>query len=134
MVAANDEPGPEPATVRPYVLTGGRVGRPAAELPLETLVTATFQADTDAESATPEMRTIVALAVGRFISLAELSAHAKLPLGVIRVLVSDLVDANLLSQVGTPTSGPRRAGGTGYTHQSPSLAILEDVLDGVSSL
>jgi hypothetical protein len=78
----------EDLVIRPFLLTGGRT-RPAQEgLRVETLV----QARTDALHANLrfEARQIVELCQ-QPISVAELAAALHVPLGVARVLVSDLV-------------------------------------------
>ena len=58
-------------------------------------------------------------------SVAELSAHLSLPLGVVRVLVGDLADEGLVVvHTGSPTAAPPAA----------NLKVLESVLDGISAL
>ena len=118
-------------TIRPYVLTGGRVGQSSSDLPLETLVTVPF--DVNTTSTTPEKGEILAVAAKQYISIAELSAHVKLPLGVIRVLICDLVDEGLIS-LHRPAFTGSSTSQSGYQHQSPSLTVLESVLDGISAL
>jgi hypothetical protein len=77
--------------VRPYAVTGGRVSAASADLPMEALV----ESATTPESLrglTPEKKKILQLATGEYQSVAELSAHTRLPLGVVRVLVTDLAE------------------------------------------
>ena len=64
-----------------------------------------------------------------YISVAELSALLHLPLGVIRILVSDLADQQY---VRVHTSQPVEVN----TGESPalSLSVLESVLNGISAL
>ncbi|WP_228374232.1 DUF742 domain-containing protein [Demequina phytophila] len=120
----------EAYTVRPYALTGGRVSAASSDLPMEALVESTV--DPQASSGlTPEKKKILQLAAGQFQSVAELSAHTRLPLGVVRVLVTDLAEVNYLKI---------HVGGTAddaTTHDASgglSLSLLESVLDGIAAL
>ncbi|MFE9954812.1 DUF742 domain-containing protein [Micromonospora sp. NPDC005299] len=93
--APSPDPGPdtgdgEPTGPRPFVLTAGRVdGDPA--IGLETQVTARPESGSWAVIArlAPELATIVALCAEP-ISVAEISARARMHFGVTRVLVGDL--------------------------------------------
>ncbi|MFJ7202370.1 DUF742 domain-containing protein [Streptomyces sp. NPDC098789] len=113
-----------PARVRPYSLTGGRT-RFAQVLHVESFV-ATLDPGTKAAPARPdkmpEMRAIVELC-RRMRTVAEISALLKLPLGVVRVLVSDLAD-----------QGRIRVYGTGHAAGRPDRALLERVLSGLRRL
>jgi hypothetical protein len=113
----------EPRTVRPYTLTRGRTRARQGVLPLEALVRATGTEDT---AQTPERRRICAMTGDRILSVAELSAHLGLPLGVIRVLVGDLADEGLVSI--HRNDDPQQ--------QTPAahLKVLESVLDGITAL
>jgi hypothetical protein len=93
---AEDEADEETYAVRPYAVTGGRT-RTTTNEPLP--VEALVQA---------------------------LGAHVSLPVGIVRVIVSDLSDA-----------GKVRIHGSGaLTASAPatSLSVLESVLNGISSL
>jgi hypothetical protein len=114
------EPGrSEPRLVRPYALTGGRARNLWTGLQLEALLSATAAATTQV-ALSPEQRTIAQLCHHHFQSVAEISALLKLPLGVVRVLVGEMVDRGILELY-----QPR--------HQSehPDRALLERVLDGL---
>lgn len=75
--------------IRPFLLTGGRT-RPAREdLRIETLIQS--RPGPVPEGLRFEARLIVE-SCRQATSMAELAAAAKIPLGVARVLVSDLVD------------------------------------------
>lgn len=90
------EDDPDDLVIRPFLLTGGRT-RPAREnLHIETLI----QARPGAMPAALrfEARQIVELC-RQATSMAELSAALRVPLGVARVLVSDLVDDGSVSVV-----------------------------------
>ena len=125
-----EAPGPGPsepaivehALVRPYARTGGRTRGRGALLPIEALVRATGR---PAPALAPETTEILELASWQYISIAELSAHLKLPVGVVRVLVADLADCGL---VGVAGSQPAHDG------PAATLKILESVLDGISAL
>ncbi|MEU1616059.1 DUF742 domain-containing protein [Streptomyces sp. NPDC008238] len=117
------------ARVRPYALTGGRTSFGHVLL-VETFV-ATIDGSTErreltsgnwAERVMPEMRAIVELC-RRMRSVAEISALLRMPLGVVRVLLSDLAD-----------QGRIRVYGTGHGPGAPDRALLERVLGGLRRL
>ncbi|MFE4172342.1 DUF742 domain-containing protein [Streptomyces sp. NPDC056909] len=118
-----------PARVRPYSLTGGRT-RFGHVLLVETFVAAIEAADerkelTDGGASSkvmPEIQAIVELC-RRMRTVAEVSALLKMPLGVVRVLLSDLAD-----------QGKIRVYGTGYGTGQPDHALLERVLSGLRRL
>lgn len=105
------------ASVRPYVLTGGRT-RASRDLALETLVSATA----GVRSPLPlEHVALVALCAVP-VSVAEVAARLQMPLGVARVLIGDLVASGALTVHGSsPAAGPDRA-------------LLARVLDGLRRL
>jgi len=109
-----------------YALTRGRTRPAGRELPIETLVTvAEPAAGQEANPALqPEWRTIVKLCVTRPLSVAEIGASLGVPVGVARVLVSELAGAGYLV-----VHLPQAAGGGG----GPSHAILGRLLDGLRS-
>jgi hypothetical protein len=113
----------EARVVRPYALTRGRTRPGRSDLPLEALVRVVTGA-TDPVG-TAERRRILDLTREQILSVAELSAHLSLPLGVVRVLVGDLADEGLVVvHTGSPTAAPHAA----------NLKVLESVLDGISAL
>jgi hypothetical protein len=75
-----------------------------------------------AERVMPELRAIVKLCRGTR-SVAEVSALLRIPLGVVRVLISDLAD-----------QGRIRVYGTGHEPGCPDRALLERVLSGLRRL
>ncbi|MFI6410058.1 DUF742 domain-containing protein [Streptomyces sp. NPDC050585] len=126
--------GRRPARVRPYSLTGGRT-RFGHVLLVETFVAApaAAAAEAAAEAADgrsarpggrlmPEMRAIVQVC-RRMRTVAEVSALLRMPLGVVRVLISDLAD-----------QGKLRVYGTGHGSGQPDRALLERVLSGLRRL
>jgi hypothetical protein len=121
-----------PARVRPYSLTGGRT-RFGHVLLVETFVAALeapeerkelANGDTPATPGMPEMRAIVELC-RRMRTVAEIAALLKMPLGVVRVLLSDLADQGKIRVYGT---------GTGHGTGRPNRALLERVLSGLRRL
>lgn len=88
-----------PAGLRPFVLTSGRVDGVDPDIGLETQVTARsdgpMRTGVPVASLAPELRTIMALSAAP-ISVAEISARARLHLGVTRILVGDLRAAGYL--------------------------------------
>jgi len=126
MTSTRPEDGePEASAVRPYTVTGGRT-RPSstAVLPFEALVEAIGPVEA---CRLPEARHILAATDREYLSIAELSAHLQLPIGVVRVLVGDLLDAGLVAVHGTASSrsDPSR---------SETLRVLERALDGICAL
>jgi hypothetical protein len=121
--------GRKPARVRPYSLTGGRT-RFGHVLLVETIVAALDASPERPELTSggwgdrvmPEMRAIVELC-RRMRSVAEISALLNMPLGVVRVLLSDLAD-----------QGKIRVYGTGHGTGRPDRALLERVLSGLHRL
>lgn len=78
---------PRPAFVRPFTLTGGRTV-PLTDLPLEATLQVTDEARRRMWTSGPK-GDVVHVAHGR--SVAEVSAHLDLPIGVVRVILADLV-------------------------------------------
>jgi hypothetical protein len=113
----------ETYTVRPYAVTGGRTTPTSSELPVEALVQALGPADV---SMTPEKRAILELTAVQYLSVAELSAHVKLPVPVVRIVVGDLADQHKVRVHGLTR--------TGDYNPSATLSVLESVLNGISSL
>ncbi|MFK0114315.1 DUF742 domain-containing protein [Streptomyces sp. NPDC090994] len=126
---------PAPARVRPYSLTGGRTSFG------HVLLVETFVGAVDAAAAPeaaeepgevtsgpprvlPEMRAIVELC-RRMRTVAEIAALLRMPLGVVRVLLSDLADQGKIRVYGT---------GTGHGTGRPDRALLERVLSGLRRL
>ncbi|MBC6459800.1 DUF742 domain-containing protein [Actinomadura sp. HBU206391] len=79
--------------VRPYVLTGGRT-RTRQHLFVHTLISVRHYDPSFAARLHPEARSLYERARTSTESVAELSAHCGVPLGVTRVLLGDLAAAN----------------------------------------
>ena len=103
--------------VRPFIITGGRARSSSRDLPIETLVTATGKPV--GGGGTIEWRRIAEMCA-KPTSVAEVAARVGVPIGVARVLVSDMVAAGLLE-----------------THQVASDAdteFIERLINGIRSL
>lgn len=122
--------GEDAYTVRPYAVTGGRISAASNELPMEALVISSTESQTS-KGLTPEKKKILSLAAGTYQSVAELSAHTRLPLGVVRVLVTDLAESQYLT---IHIAGTVQDKSTHNEHGDISLSLLESVLDGIAAL
>ncbi|WEO96975.1 DUF742 domain-containing protein [Streptomyces sp. FXJ1.172] len=118
-------PGEEAVTsdfVRSYVITGGRSLPTSEDLALHTLVTLAPER-TPPLGAGPEVRAIWELCSGGYLSVAEVAGHLELPVGVVRLLLTDLsAQGHLLLRAEPPR------------HQNVDRATLEKVLNGLQSL
>lgn len=106
--------------IRPYALTGGRT-KPRYDLLVETLVSVPRYDPSLSDSLMPESRMLYERARTR-VSIAELSVSLSLPLGVVRVLVSDLA-----------AQGAIYIHPTAYAYQH-DRNVLERILDGLKRL
>jgi Protein of unknown function (DUF742) len=102
-----------------FAITGGRTRSTDRDLPVESLVTRNDRRPD--ELLQQEYRVIIELAT-RPVSLVEIGAQLRVPVGVARVLVSDLADAGYLTVHAPP---PAAAGG------GPAVAVLSRLLDGL---
>jgi hypothetical protein len=115
--------------VRTYVITGGRVRPSRNTIGPEALLVAAGPEAGPVRGAgrlvvpsTGEQRALLRMCE-RLLSVAEAAAHLGLPVSVVAVVASDLVDAGLL----TARSGIPPAG-------RPDRALLQEVLDGLRKL
>lgn len=105
--------------VRSYVITGGRQLPAADRLSLLTLVTIAPDRELPLGSG-PEVRAIWELCLGGYLSVAEVAAHLELPVGVARLLLTDLTEhGHLLRREAPPPA------------QAVDKRILEEVLHGL---
>ena len=114
---------PRGALVRPYAVTRGRT-EPQCDIPIEAVLVASQAAVQEARFAGHDKYRIALLCEPRAQSLAEIAAHCRLPLGVTRVLVADMVIDRLLS---LHSAAPRH----GFTER---MDLLERVLSGLRKL
>jgi hypothetical protein len=113
-----DEAGP---LVRSYAVTGGRTRSDTRGLDLITLVAAVRPANT-VPGLEPEHARVLSLCQ-RPVSVAEVAARVDLPLPVVKVLLSDLIERNLVLFRTTAT-----------VSDAPSPHLLQAVLDGIRKL
>jgi hypothetical protein len=106
--------------VRPYAITRGRT-RPRHHLLVETLISVPHYDPEFSRALMPESQALYERA-RETISIAELSAHLTIPLGVIRVLLSDLAADEMVF-----------IHPTGYSYQY-DRSILGRILDGLKKL
>ncbi|MEU2927454.1 DUF742 domain-containing protein [Streptomyces sp. NPDC007251] len=119
----DDEAGP---VVRPYAMTRGRTTSPGQHrLDLIAVVVTEPGVDDPETDPTlaPEHVEIVGLCLREPQSVAELAAELDLPVGVVRVLVGDLVHAELV-HVTRPVPPA----------ELPDERILRDVINGLRAL
>ena len=119
-----DQPNdPRGALVRPYAVTRGRT-EPRRDIPIEAVLVASASAVAEARFAGHDKQRIAGLCDSQALSLAEISAYARLPLGVTRVLVADMVTEGLLA-LHEPVAAE------GYHDR---MQLLERVLSGLRRL
>lgn len=94
-----DDEAPVARVVRPYTLTGGRTA-PKVDLPFE----ATLRRAVDVLDAPADPRLAQILAVCDKRSVAEVSAHVHMPIGVVRVLLGDLAEQGYVRVQATLTA------------------------------
>ncbi|WP_369405980.1 DUF742 domain-containing protein [Streptacidiphilus carbonis] len=129
----DDEPWDDDAElsqlVRPYTLTRGRTRH--AEGAAFDVIAQVVAADRtglpdpdEAEGADdPEHQQILELVRSQPLSVAEIAAETDLPLGVVRILLGDLLDAELI-RVSRPVP----------TALLPDVSVLREVIQGLRAL
>jgi hypothetical protein len=118
-VETEDAVGPR---VRPYVLTKGRT-QSTYELALETMVNVRADARWTGAALNSEYQPVRALCL-KPVSVAEVAANLSMPLGVARVLLSDMAEMGLLHIHGTERTAEGR----------PPMALMRRVLAGLQRL
>ncbi len=111
--------------VRPYAVTGGRT-EPAGEV-LDVIAVVVAMPgveaeDDDPQRRTPEHRRILALCQ-RQATVADIAAGTALPLGVVRVMLSDLILAGAVTVIRQRPAGVR-----------PGNDVLQEILNGLRAL
>ncbi|MFJ4922191.1 DUF742 domain-containing protein [Streptomyces sp. NPDC088725] len=110
------------SALRPYVITKGRSRPTRNTIGVETLLVAADPSPALPVSATREEVALVRMCE-RLLSLVEAAAHLQLPVSVVKVLASDLVDSGHLSaRTGVPQA------------TAPDSQLLQEVLDGLRRL
>jgi hypothetical protein len=110
------------AVVRPYTLVRGRTQVGHGTFDLVTYVVAMVQSLYAWDGIEPEHHKLLTVCQ-RPQSVSELTARMNLPLGVVRVLLGDLLDMNVIR-----VSQPMHAGGR------PHISVIRHVLDGLRAL
>ncbi|GAA1384024.1 DUF742 domain-containing protein [Catellatospora chokoriensis] len=89
----DEEAGP---VVRPYALTSGRTRPAKGTFDLVSLVAATQPITALSPGRSPEQLAIVRMSQQR-LSVAEIAAHLDLSINIVRVLLGDLLQAELIT-------------------------------------
>ncbi|WP_018348443.1 DUF742 domain-containing protein [Longispora albida] len=117
----DEEAGP---VVRPYAMTRGRTRPVGGDFDLIAIVMATGSASEAGAGAGLEPEHVAILDLCRRpLSVAEISAHLDLPVGIVRVLLGDLQTSGLVL-----TRAPQPA------MEQPSKRVLLAVIDGLRAL
>ncbi|MBO0870162.1 MAG: DUF742 domain-containing protein [Micromonosporaceae bacterium] len=114
---------PRGALVRPYAVTRGRT-EPQRDIALEAILLCTGRGQQEARFAGRDKHVIASICDGRAQSLAEIAAYTRLPLGVARVLVADMVAEGLLALHEV----------MGFEDADGRMEVLERVLSGLRRL
>lgn len=109
--------------VRPYAVTRGRARPVAGQFDLLTYVIAEPTADADQPGLQPEARAILRMLANGPATVAELASRLNLATGVLRVLLGDLLAAELI------TVHPPAA-----VRQLPDDSVLKAVIDGLRAV
>ena len=109
--------------MRPYAVTRGRT-EPVQNIAIEAVFTTTHRGRQEGAFAGRDKHTIAVMCDGRPQSLAEVAAMMRMPLGVTRVLVSDMAVDGLLA-----IHGPAEE-----DDDEDRLDMLERVLGGLRRL
>ncbi|MEV6103757.1 DUF742 domain-containing protein [Streptomyces sp. NPDC051940] len=117
----DEEEQPTADFVRSYVIAGGHHVPPADELSLHTLITLAPDAELP-RSASPEVRAIWELCGGGYLSVAEVAGHLGLPVGVVRVLLSSLLENRQLLRRGAPAKA-----------EAVDRELIKEVLHGLQT-
>ena len=91
----------EPGLVRPYARTGGRT-KPGRDLDLEALVLPTTNGREawDSPLLSPEHHSVIEICQSS-VSVAEIAARLRVPIGVARIIIADMVDLGLVEVLKT---------------------------------
>jgi len=115
-----DDEAPTARVVRPYTLTGGRTA-PKIELPVE----ATLRRESNGSVEPTDGNLVSILEVCDKRSVAEVSAHVKMPIGVVRVLLGDLIEQGHVRVQATLTAD---------SSQDERRELIERTLRGLRTL
>jgi Protein of unknown function (DUF742) len=107
--------------VRPYAVTRGRT-KPRYQQEIEAMVATMYYEPRELSSLTPECRAILEFCRD-WVSVAEISAVLRMPLGVVRILVADMAAEGLV-----------RIQQLNHAQGGPDVKLLERVLSGLRKL
>jgi hypothetical protein len=107
--------------VRHYALTAGRTRPPGEKLDLIDMVTAVSEPWADTRELAPEHRRLIDLCQTPA-AVADLASQMDLPLGVVRILLGDLREKELVRVVRPPG------------RDTPQESVLKSVLEGLRTL
>lgn len=119
--------------VRPYVVTGGRARPSRNTIRPETLLIAIDAGSLLSVSASSEERALLRMC-RRLLSMVEASVHLQLPVSVVSVVASDLIDAGFLAMRASSDGLPpdiAHAWHGGSRPSRPDRQLLQEVLDGL---
>ena len=105
-----------------YALTGGRTRPTYGQLNLATMVRVT-RPDLDVTAFEPEQVDLLRLC-RRWLSIAEISSHLKVPLAVVKIQLSDLIDRGAVAI----------SSGTTNAAAAIDRDKLQQVLDGLHAM
>lgn len=103
--------------IRSYLITGGRS---SANLAYETMVSA--RGSLRPGDVRVERSALLSVCVGHPTSVAEIAAHLRMPIGVVRVLASDLIDEGLLAKYDAPAD------------KAEDVSLISRLISGVRAL
>ena len=115
-----DDVAPAARVVRPYTLTGGRTA-PKVELPFE----ATLRREDGGLEGPSDANLAAILDICDTRSVAEVSAHVHMPIGVVRVLLGDLIEQGYVRVQATLTED---------SSQDERRELIERTLRGLRTL
>ncbi|MEV0903794.1 DUF742 domain-containing protein [Streptomyces hokutonensis] len=79
-----------------FVIAQGRALPRESEYEHTTIITAQDGAVAAARTLAPEARTVMDLIADGFLSVAEVAAHTRLPLGIVRILLAQMAEDGLI--------------------------------------
>lgn len=115
----DQEAGP---VVRPYAVTRGRTRPGNEEFDLISVIVATGRQPAETFRPGPEQQYMIDLCQ-RPVTVADVASDLDLPLGVVRVLLSDLSDQGLVKVLNAPSPG-----------RMTDTDVLRNVLHGLKAL
>ncbi|MBO0802962.1 MAG: DUF742 domain-containing protein [Nocardiopsaceae bacterium] len=121
--------------VRPYVVTGGRARPSRNTIRPETLLVVADAERPLPVSASSEERALLRMC-HRLLSLVEAAVHLGLPVSVVSVVASDLIDSGFLAARRMNVEGSQFGAGQEETpgRARPDRKFLQEVLDGLRKL